>query len=50
LDEPSAHGLRELDGTAAVAVWEADEDPELRARFGRLDRRGVLDAAGLLLR
>jgi hypothetical protein len=50
LDEPTAHGLRELDGTAAVAVWEAREDSELRARLGRLDRRGILDAAGLLFR
>ena len=50
VDEPDAHALRRLDGTAAVAVWEAAEDPELRARFERLESRGVLDAAGFLLR
>jgi hypothetical protein len=51
MDEPQAHGLHELTGTAAVAVWQAsDEDSELRERFQRLERRGVLDAAGFLLR
>jgi hypothetical protein len=51
LDEPEAYGLREVSGTAAVAVWETgDEDEELRERFGRLDQRGVLDAAGFLVR
>src|ERR1700729_3094848 len=51
LDEPEAHGLHKVTGTAAVAVWEAgDEDEDLRERFGRLDQRGVLDAAGFLVR
>ncbi|HZL54749.1 MAG TPA: hypothetical protein VFC22_03885 [Solirubrobacteraceae bacterium] len=50
LDEPEAHGLHEVTGTAAVAVWETDEDAELRERFGRLDQRGVLDAAGFQVR
>ncbi len=51
IDEPEAHGLHELDGTAAVEIWQAsDEDSELRARFQRLDRRGVLDAAGFQFR
>jgi hypothetical protein len=49
MDEPQAHGLHEVGGTAAVEVWEAsDEDPELRERFQRLDQRGILDAAGFL--
>jgi hypothetical protein len=48
IDEPQAHGLRELAGTAAVEVWQANEDSELRERFQRLDQRGVLDAAGFL--
>ena len=50
MDEPEAHGLRELDGTAAVAVWKAGEEgSELREHLRRLDQRGVLDAAGFLL-
>jgi hypothetical protein len=48
MDEPQAHGLQELKGTAAVEVWQATEDSELRERFQRLDQRGVLDAAGFL--
>jgi hypothetical protein len=50
LDEPRAFGLYELDGTAAVAVWEArEESAELSEHLRRLDHRGVLDAAGFLL-
>ncbi len=50
MDEPEACGLRELAGTAAVAVWEAsDEDPEPVRHLLRLDQRGVLGAAGFLL-
>lgn len=50
IDEPEAHGLRELDGTAAVAVWEAGEEgSELTQHLRRLDQRRVLDAAGFLL-
>jgi hypothetical protein len=50
LDNPIAYGLSELDGTAAVAVWESGENSELRARLRRLEHRGVLDAAGLQFR
>ena len=51
VDEPLAHGLNELRGTAAVAVWQASEaSSELRERFERLQQRGVLDAAGFYLR
>ncbi len=51
IDEPRAYGLHELEGTAAVGIWEAnEEDSELRERFRRLDQRGVLDAAGFHVR
>jgi hypothetical protein len=50
IDEPEACGLRKLDGTAAVAVWEArEEGPEPGEHLRRLDRRGILWAAGFLL-
>jgi hypothetical protein len=42
--------LREVDGTAAVAIWEAGEEgSEISDHLRRLDQRGVLDAAGFLL-
>jgi hypothetical protein len=47
MDGPAAAGLHELDGTAAVAVWEAGSEPGAHLR--RLDQRGVLSAAGFLL-
>jgi hypothetical protein len=50
MDEPRAHGLHEIGGTAAVGAWQASEDEELRERFQRLDQRGVLDAAGFIFR
>ncbi len=50
MDDPEACGLREIEGTAAVAVWEArEEDPEPGEHLRRLDQRGILDAAGFLL-
>ena len=49
IDEPQAHGLQELSGTATVGAWQANDEPELRERFQRLDQRGILDAAGFLL-
>ncbi len=49
MDEPEACGLRELHGTAAAALWVAQEDPEAAGRLRRLDQRGVLGAAGFLL-
>ncbi len=50
IDQPEAYGLHELEGTAAVAVWEAGEEgSESGEHLRRLDRRGVLDAAGFLL-
>lgn len=51
MDDPEAYGLHELDGTAAVAVWEAGEEgSELSEHLQRLDQRGVLGAAGFLFR
>jgi hypothetical protein len=47
-DEPTAHGLRPLTDTAAVAAWEP-EGAESAARLARLRDRSVLDAAGFLL-
>jgi hypothetical protein len=50
MDRPAASGLHELDGTAAVGVWEArEEGSEPGAHLRRLDQRGVLVAAGFLL-
>ena len=46
VEHPSDHGLQELRGTAAVAVWEAENGLD---RLARLQERGVLDAAGFLL-
>jgi hypothetical protein len=50
MDEPEACGLHALDGTAAVALWEArGEGSEPSGRLHRLDQRGILSAAGFLL-
>ena len=50
VDEPESHGLKTLDGTAAVGAWEAaDEDGSAAERLARLRDRGVLQAAGFLL-
>jgi hypothetical protein len=50
MDEPEACGLHELDGTAAVAVWEAsEENSEPSGHLLRLEQRGVLGAAGFML-
>ncbi len=46
VESPEEHGLRELEGTAAVAVFETDDSGD---RLARLQERGVLDAAGFLL-
>lgn len=50
MDGPAAYGLHEVDGVAAVAVWEAREDGAQPAEhLRRLDQRGVLGATGFLL-
>ncbi len=46
IDEPGGHGLAEVEGTAAVAIWKTELDDD---RLCRLRDRGVLDAAGFLL-
>ena len=46
VDEPRAYGLKPLDDTAAVAVWEAESEVD---RLCRLRDRGILGAAGFLL-
>ena len=48
LDDPAEAGLKPIDETASVAAWESGDD-ELVARLGRLDERGILDAAGFML-
>ena len=50
MDEPADCGLHGIDGTAAVAVWEArEEGSEPGEHLRRLEQRGVLEAAGFLL-
>ena len=46
VEHPEDHGLRELRGTAAVAVYETNGEID---RLARLQERGVLHAAGFLL-
>lgn len=47
VDEPTAHGMNDLEGTAAVQAWEIDN--EATGRLMRLRDRHVLDAAGFML-
>ena len=49
VDDPEAHGLRELEGTAAAGVWEVTDGPRAGDHLGRLEARGVLEAAGFLV-
>jgi len=49
VDEPDAHGLRELEGTAAAGAWEVTDAPRVGDHLERLEARGVLDAAGFLV-
>lgn len=48
VDDPEAHGLRALEGTAAAAAWEITDAPRVGEHLGRLEARGVLEAAGFL--
>src|SRR3954467_10841457 len=58
-DEPSEHGLKGLEDTAAVMAWGTDHQAQARLwapadrgaqeRLARLRDRRVLDAAGFLL-
>jgi hypothetical protein len=49
VDEPEAHGLRALTGTAASAAWEVTDDESVGGHLTRLEARGVLEAAGFLV-
>jgi hypothetical protein len=49
VDEPEEHGLRELPDTAAAAAWEVTDDQRVADHLGRLEQRGVLEAAGFLV-
>jgi hypothetical protein len=48
LDDPPSAGLQPLEESATVAAWESADD-ELLGRLTRLERRGILVAAGFLL-
>jgi hypothetical protein len=48
VDEPEDHGLRVLEGTAAAAAWAVTDDERVGEHLGRLEARGVLQAAGFL--
>lgn len=47
VDDPAGSGLTPREGTAAVALWDADGTAH--SRLTRLAERGVLEAAGFLL-
>lgn len=49
VDEPEMHGLRMLEGTAAAGAWEVTDGPRVSDHLGRLEERGVLEAAGFLV-
>lgn len=49
IDEPEEHGLRTIEGSAAAGAWEVSDDDHVAEHLGRLEARGVLDAAGFLV-
>ena len=49
VDEPEEHGLRAIDGSAAVGAWEVADDRRVGDHLDRLEARGVLEAAGFLV-
>jgi hypothetical protein len=49
VDEPETHGLRMLEGTAAAGAWEVTDSRRVSDHLGRLEERGVLEAAGFLV-
>lgn len=49
IDDPDGHGLKPVDDQGRMPVWEAADDRRLIARLERLERRGILEAAGFLL-
>jgi hypothetical protein len=49
VDEPELYGLRMLEGTAAAGAWEVTDSERAGDHLGRLEDRGVLEAAGFLV-
>ena len=49
VDEPEAHGLRMIEGSAAAGAWEVTDNGGVSEHPGRLEERGVLEAAGFLV-
>ena|ERR1700722_19204623 len=49
VEEPETHGLRAIEGTAAVGAWEVTDDDRVSEHLSRLEVRGVLEAAGFLV-
>jgi hypothetical protein len=49
VDEPEEHGLREIKGSAAAGAWEVADDHGVVEHLERLQKRGVLQAAGFLV-
>src|ERR1700761_9444795 len=49
VDEPEEHGLRPITGSAAAAAWEVLDTARVGEHLGRLEARGVLEAAGFLV-
>ncbi|MFZ1992763.1 MAG: hypothetical protein WAU75_01535 [Solirubrobacteraceae bacterium] len=49
VDEPEMYGLRMLEGTAAAGAWEVTDGQRVGDHLGRLEERGVLEAAGFLV-
>jgi hypothetical protein len=48
VDEPETHGLRMIEGTATAGAWEVTDSRRVAEHLGRLEERGVLEAAGFL--
>jgi hypothetical protein len=48
VDEPEEYGLRMIEGTAAAGAWEVTDGRRVGEHLGRLEERGVLEAAGFL--
>jgi hypothetical protein len=49
VDDPEMYGLRMLEGTAAAGAWEVTDNDRAADHLGRLEERGVLEAAGFLV-
>ncbi len=49
VDEPEAYGLRMIEGSAAAGAWEVTDNDRVSDHLGRLEDRGVLEAAGFLV-